>query len=289
VAVVAIPGPSFQSRAEAVDQPASASFVEADRSIVTFDPSGILPVIDTPGRKPFPPDPSDAAGVGQPAISACAGSAGLPQPFVLPSATSRALRATFVPHFSLDVSLTLGVCHPVEAVSDVRSTDARSRERDRPDPVSHGFQVSLYKVDPRVCVLARNLLSKDDCRAALLDEPEPGWPKVPLVIKPCAFACRAERLAWTGAGPDGAVVGPSCASKRTAPDTDAREKMALSVRPEVVRRDIFDAPFIHIAGRDVPSLDQFAQPLRRERVDLIVVRCHDCPSCVVRPTSPPPG
>lgn len=44
-----------------------ASFTDADKSIVTFDPSGMRPVIETPGRKPLPPDPSLAAGVGQPA------------------------------------------------------------------------------------------------------------------------------------------------------------------------------------------------------------------------------
>jgi hypothetical protein len=69
-----------------------------------------------------------------------------------------------------------GVGHPIQPVADVRSTDARRRERDRPDAVTHGFQVILNKVEPRLCVLARNLLSKDDCRASLLDEVEPGWP-----------------------------------------------------------------------------------------------------------------
>jgi hypothetical protein len=71
-----------------------------------------------------------------------------------------------------NVSRAIGVGHPVEPVTDVRSTDARRRKRDRPDPVSQAFQVILYKVDPRICVAARNLLSKDRCRAALIDEVE---------------------------------------------------------------------------------------------------------------------
>jgi hypothetical protein len=90
---------------------------------------------------------------------------------------------------------------PVASVPDVRRTDARSRKRNRPEGVTQGFQVSAYKVDPRVCVLARNLLSKDDCRAALADKVEPRGPEVPLVIHPCSFACRAERLAGTASGP----------------------------------------------------------------------------------------
>jgi len=113
-----------------VGHPASASLVAADKSIVTFDPSGMRPVIDTPGRKPFPPDPSDAAGVG----------------------------------------------HPERSISDVRRTDARRRKRDTPEGVTHAFQVSVHKVDPRIDSLARNLLSKEDWRAALRDEVEPGGP-----------------------------------------------------------------------------------------------------------------
>lgn len=68
--------------------------------------------------------------------------------------------------------MLVGVGHPVEPVTDVRSTDARRRKRDRPDPVSQAFQVILYKVDPRICVTACNLFSKDDWRAALLNEVE---------------------------------------------------------------------------------------------------------------------
>jgi hypothetical protein len=60
------------------------------------------------------------------------------------------------------VSVTLGVGHPEESVSDVRRTDARRRKRDSPEGVTQGFQVSVYKVDPRLDSLACNLLSKDD-------------------------------------------------------------------------------------------------------------------------------
>jgi hypothetical protein len=58
----------------------------------------------------------------------------------------------------------------------VERTDPRSRERDTPEGVTHSFQVSLYKIDPFVGILARNLLSKDDCRPALFDEVMEGGP-----------------------------------------------------------------------------------------------------------------
>jgi hypothetical protein len=96
----------------------------------------------------------------------------------------------------------MGVGQPEKPVPDVRSTDARSRERDRPEGVAQGFHVIVYKVDPRPNITTRNLLSKDDCRAALCDEVVPGRPEVPLVSKPAAFACRAERLARTTASPN---------------------------------------------------------------------------------------
>lgn len=99
-----------------------------------------------------------------------------------------------------------GVGHPVEAVSDVRSTDARRRKRDGPEGVAHGFQVSLYKVEPRLCVLARNLLSNDRCRATLLNEVVKGGPEMPLIVKPASFTCRAERLARTASCPDWAII-----------------------------------------------------------------------------------
>jgi hypothetical protein len=58
----------------------------------------------------------------------------------------------------------------------VRRTDPRRRKRDRPEGIGHGFQVSVYKVDPWVCVFARNLLTNDDSRAALADEVVEVWP-----------------------------------------------------------------------------------------------------------------
>src|ERR1700747_1999916 len=65
-----------------------------------------------------------------------------------------------------------GVGHPVQSVSDVRRTDARRRKRDRPEGVTQGFQVSLYKVEPRVCVFACNLFTNAFDRSTLADEVE---------------------------------------------------------------------------------------------------------------------
>lgn len=151
------------------------------------------------------------------------------------------------------VSVAVAVGHPVGSIADVRSTDARSRERDGPEGVRHGFQVSLYKVDPRVCVFARNLLSKDDWRLALADEPMEVRPKVPLVIKPSSRACLGERLARTGTGPNRSIIWPAGAAKSVGPHPDAGEEMALGIRLEIVWSNIADVPLVNVARRDVPG------------------------------------
>jgi hypothetical protein len=113
----------------------------------------------------------------------------------------------------------------------------------------------LNKVGPRLCVFARNLLSKDDWRATLADEVVPGWPEVPLVSKPSSFACRAERLARTGTSPNRSVICPAGATKRVAPDADAGEEVALSEAVEIARGDVFDASGVNNSMCDVSCFD----------------------------------
>jgi hypothetical protein len=48
----------------------------------------------------------------------------------------------------------------------MRRAEARSAVIDRRAGVSRRFHVSLYKVEPSKAVLARNLLTKHDSRAA---------------------------------------------------------------------------------------------------------------------------
>jgi hypothetical protein len=135
----------------------------------------------------------------------------------------------------------------------------------------------LYKVDPRICVFARNLLSKDDCRLALADEPMEVRPEVPLVIKPSSRACRAERLARTGTSPNRSIIGPAGAAKGVGPNADAGEEMALGVGLEVIRMNILDRAFVYVARRDVASGNEVAEPLRGVWVDLVVIRSHTAP------------
>lgn len=125
-------------------------------------------------------------------------------------------------------------------LSDVRRADARSAEIDSPDGVVRCFQVSVNKIEPTEAVLARNLLAVDDARAALRDELEPRRPQVPLISKPNAFACLAERLAGARTCPYWTVVRPPGEAQRVAPDADAGKEVALSEPGKVAWSHILD-------------------------------------------------
>ena len=60
---------------------------------------------------------------------------------------------------------------------------------------------------------------------------------------------------------------------------DPGEEVTLGVAFELIRRDLFDAPLVHVAGRDQPLRDQVVQPLGGIRLELVVVSCHwlSCP------------
>jgi len=178
-------------------------------------------------------------------------------------------------------SRAAGVGHPLcdeeEPLSDVRGADARSAEIDRPDGVARTFQVSVYSVEPSEAVARRNLLSKDDWRAALADETEPGRPEVALVSEPCTLARAAERLAGAASGPDGPVVGPASEAEGVAPHSDAGESMELRCGGNIHGIEFSHAMLIHHPFGDMSSVDQLAKPRCGEGVDLVVDRAHRSP------------
>ena len=94
-------------------------------------------------------------------------------------------------------------------------------------------------VEPAEAVLARNLLSKDDWRSALCDEPMELRPEVALVFDALALTCGAERLTGAAPGPDRSVVRPSCKAEGVGPHSDPCEEMDLG-EPSDVRRSNID-------------------------------------------------
>lgn len=84
-----------------------------------------------------------------------------------------------------------GVPQPdkIKTLTNVRLLEPRSAQIARPEGVTRAFQVSRYKIEPTEAVLARNLLSKDDCRVALLNEFEPCRPKVAFIRSSFPLSC----------------------------------------------------------------------------------------------------
>jgi len=97
---------------------------------------------------------------------------------------------------------------------------------------------------------------------------------VPLVIKPFSFACRAERLAWAGSGPDGSVVRPSGEPERVGPDSDPGEEVDLGESHKVGWSDVPDVSFIDFPLGDETGFDEFPKPFRSARVVLVLQGGH---------------
>jgi hypothetical protein len=92
-------------------------------------------------------------------------------------------------------SLAFGVGHEEQPVPEVRRASARSRQNRRPDGVAAALQSIRHKVEPSVANRSINLLSKNDWRAALLDEPLPCGPQMAAVVRAFRLSRNAEGLA----------------------------------------------------------------------------------------------
>jgi hypothetical protein len=172
---------------------------------------------------------------------------------------------------------TSGNADEVEALTDVRRTDARSAQISSPEGVARCFHVSAYSVEPREAVRARNLLSKDDWRPALVNKFEPPRPEVSRVHDAVTAPGDGEGLAGATPGPDRPVVGPPGEAEGVAPDSDACEEMRLSRCSHVFTGHLENAARIDAPLGDVPGVGEVLQPLRRERLELVVVRRHQNP------------
>jgi hypothetical protein len=163
---------------------------------------------------------------------------------------------------------------PEESLSDVGRADARSRQITRPDGVTDLFQVKRYSIEPFKSVSTANLLANEDCRLALADEAVEFRPEVPFVLLTSAAAGVRKRLTGATSCPNWKVVWNAGEPEGERPARNSGEEMALPVSAEVPRFDINDAPFVHDAGGDVPSPDQFPKPRGGLRVVLVVVGGH---------------
>ena len=140
-----------------------------------------------------------------------------------------------------------------------------------PDGVTFRFQVSAYSIEPSELNRVFNLFAKDDVRAAVHDEAVELGPEVAFVGEAFAFTGGAESLTGTGAGPAGLVVRPAGQRQGTAPPSDPGEEMALNVSPKIVPGNVSDTSIIYFSFWNQPVVDKLAEPLRRIRVEFIVI------------------
>ena len=94
-------------------------------------------------------------------------------------------------------SIAFGVGHPVKPLPPVRRPDGASRNNGGPAGISTGLQVNPNSGEPLESSLARNLLSKHDCRPADGDETVKSGPEVALVGMAASEPSARKRLTGT--------------------------------------------------------------------------------------------
>src|SRR5271166_3886292 len=124
---------------------------------------------------------------------------------------------------------------PKQPLSDMGRARARSAQIGGPDGISQLFQVSAYSGEPFTSILARNLLSKDRCRAALGDEAVKSGPEVSFVGMTFSLSCARKRLTGTASGKH-LPAPPICAVERKIPSGDACETMNSVVSDDLIWR-----------------------------------------------------
>jgi hypothetical protein len=158
----------------------------------------------------------------------------------------------------------------------MRRADARGFDRHCPHGVAQGFQVTTHSCEP--FSRDRNLLSKNNCRAALGDEASKLGPEMAGIGFAAALAGLGEGLAGAGAGPYRTICRPTSEPESLRPTSDAREKMRLGVSRHITGLDFPDVPLIDVPLWNQFLLDQLPQPCRRKGVNLVVIaeRCFPC-------------
>jgi hypothetical protein len=174
---------------------------------------------------------------------------------------------------------------PVEPLSNVRCADARSAQIGGPNGISQCFQVSLYSGEPIPSSLARNLLSNDCWREALLNEIAEDRPQVSLVGGSPLLSCLAEGLTWEAGSPDWAFPAAPLSCKLPAPDSG--EKVSGVIVGKVIGRHLLNVAVVNVTGGNLIEGRQGFEPLGGARVVLVVVDPPYHPSTPDRKTLSP--
>lgn len=116
-----------------------------------------------------------------------------------------------------------------------------------------------------------DLLPEDNGWPASVNELEPCWPEVSFISVSTSFSSGGEGLAGTASGPHWGVVRDSCKPQCVRPAADSGKEVALDEASEIGGSDVEDRAFIYFSEGDESHADEFAEPRRRLRVELVVV------------------
>lgn len=94
---------------------------------------------------------------------------------------------------------------------------------------------------------------------------------MPLVSKPFAFACCAERLTWTRSGPDFLIVRPVGEFKGIGPSSNSCKEVTATKSLQITREYVFNGAIIHESIGNETIGDEIAQPRCRLGIVLVVV------------------
>jgi hypothetical protein len=84
------------------------------------------------------------------------------------------------------------------------------------------------------------------------------------------LSCARKRLTRTGAGPDFAIFGPAGKGEGERPATESSEEVDVLTSKNIVGSEARDAALVNGSGGKMPGRNEASEPLRRERVDLII-------------------
>jgi hypothetical protein len=148
--------------------------------------------------------------------------------------------------------------------------EAVCSKNDRPNGVVLAFQILRYSIEPTKSNRCRHLLSKQDWRLTLADEPEHFGPEMAIVVLAFLLSGTAEALARRGPCPAGEVVWDSGKTHGKGPSGNPTEPVALGVSHKLLWLNFNNASFIHDSVRDFTRLDEIANPFGRILVDFVI-------------------
>lgn len=116
----------------------------------------------------------------------------------------------------------------------VGRADGASRNPKRPPGVAHCFQIKERSIEPQIAVTIN--VFEQAPSGSFFESPEEASafrPEVAIIRHSAPDACDRERLARVAAGPERAVVGPSCEAGSKAEPADPGEEMDMGVSPKI--------------------------------------------------------